>query len=57
MCLHVMDSLALILRCDQCASWSVDEWTCVEAYIDELQQQHEREVEEVKVFLVLYLWP
>ena len=30
------------LRCDHCASWSVDEWSRVQAYIDELQRQHER---------------
>ena len=31
------------LRCDHCKSWSVDRWSVVQAYIDELQERHEEE--------------
>ena len=33
---------SLDLRCVYCVSWSVDKWSRVQAYIDELQRQCER---------------
>ena len=54
--LYVEVKIALLVYDgEHCASWSVDEWSRVQAYIDELQRWHNRKSKSFSFFFFLVL--